>query len=372
MACRDDIKIAILNEVDKEINTLFTVEIKGRHTYYRVNQDTFRIANKAETRGKSKADTLEQAGQIARTLQKRLIEKYGNNLYVTVVMPQYVGLPVEVKVSPKEHYVEKLFAQVDQEKRTESISRLAFLQDPALFQQELIEDQGLKMVPYEAWLTQQRQNKPITEVKPGVQELFDENPELAAIGTPEQYSQYLNTIFLESKIEYRGDSPNLVEFFYSEPSEAKKKQGIAHKIGPGVYTSPDITKAEGFAKDNKGQVYTVLVNTENSLVFEDQLDFLAAIADYYNLGNAIPSPEIRDEFVRAQASLGKSITILEFNETASPVKNTVALGTKQDIEGFKEFVKTEGQLSLIQLLENPITQVPDVMATMIYQNENCK
>ena len=32
-------------------------------------------------------------------------------------------------------------------------------------------------------------------VKPGVSELFKSNPELANIGTPEQYSQYLDTIF---------------------------------------------------------------------------------------------------------------------------------------------------------------------------------
>jgi hypothetical protein len=193
MACRDDIKIAILNKVDKEINKLFTVEIKGRHTYYRVNQDTFRIANKAETRGKSRAESLKQATNIAITLQKRLIKKYGNNLYVTVVMPEYVGLPVEVKVSPKEHYVEKLFAQVEASKRTEPISRLAFLQDPALFQQELIEDQGLKMVPYEAWLAQQRQSKPIVD-ETGQIKLFTE-------------TQKAN--LLESKVQFENEIKKL-------------------------------------------------------------------------------------------------------------------------------------------------------------------
>ena len=32
-------------------------------------------------------------------------------------------------------------------------------------------------------------------IKPGVSELFESNPELANIGTQEQYSQYLDTIF---------------------------------------------------------------------------------------------------------------------------------------------------------------------------------
>ena len=38
-------------------------------------------------------------------------------------------------------------------------------------------------------------------VKDGVQELFESNPELANIGTPEQYSQYLDTIFPNSKVK---------------------------------------------------------------------------------------------------------------------------------------------------------------------------
>ena len=44
-------------------------------------------------------------------------------------------------------------------------------------------------------------------IKQGVSELFDSNPELASIGTPEQYSQYLDTIFPDSQVKdivYKG------------------------------------------------------------------------------------------------------------------------------------------------------------------------
>lgn len=40
-----------------------------------------------------------------------------------------------------------------------------------------------------------------TPVKPGVQEVFNQNPELASIGTPEQYSAYLDSIFPDSKVK---------------------------------------------------------------------------------------------------------------------------------------------------------------------------
>ena len=43
--------------------------------------------------------------------------------------------------------------------------------------------------------------KSINEVKPGVAEIFQENPELASIGTQEQYSAYLNTIFPDSQVK---------------------------------------------------------------------------------------------------------------------------------------------------------------------------
>ena len=52
-------------------------------------------------------------------------------------------------------------------------------------------------------------------IKAGVSELFQSNPELANIGTPQQYSQYLDTIFPDSKMKdivYHG-SPNKIEQF---------------------------------------------------------------------------------------------------------------------------------------------------------------
>ena len=39
------------------------------------------------------------------------------------------------------------------------------------------------------------------KVKEGVEDLFESNPELANIGTQTQYSQYLDTIFPDSKVK---------------------------------------------------------------------------------------------------------------------------------------------------------------------------
>jgi hypothetical protein len=52
-------------------------------------------------------------------------------------------------------------------------------------------------------------------IKPGVEELFNENPELTSVGSQEQYSQYLNTIFPDSQVKdivYHGTN-NIFESF---------------------------------------------------------------------------------------------------------------------------------------------------------------
>ena len=53
---------------------------------------------------------------------------------------------------------------------------------------------------------------PQVVTKPGIQELFNSNPELTSIGTPQQYSQYLDSIFPNSSIKdivYHGAMSNV-------------------------------------------------------------------------------------------------------------------------------------------------------------------
>jgi len=58
------------------------------------------------------------------------------------------------------------------------------------------------------------ENYNLNKIKSGVEELFDSNPELANIGTAEQYSQYLDTIFPDSQVKdivYHGSKNKLQE-----------------------------------------------------------------------------------------------------------------------------------------------------------------
>ena len=54
-------------------------------------------------------------------------------------------------------------------------------------------------IPFEKHIYYQLADE--SSIKPGVEELFDSNPELANIGTQEQYSQYLDSIFPDSQVK---------------------------------------------------------------------------------------------------------------------------------------------------------------------------
>ena len=94
------------------------------------------------------------------------------------------------------------------------------------------------------------------EVRVGVQDLFVSNPELTSIGTPQQYSAYLDTIFPNSKVKdivyhgTKGERFNEVDF-------SKNIFG-----GNVFYVSTDKTEAEGYAT-KKGNVLSTLINAEN-------------------------------------------------------------------------------------------------------------
>jgi hypothetical protein len=149
MTCRADVKKLIYDDIYNEF-------AKNRYTIVRVNDNTFRIANQQSTKGKSRAEHLRQATLIANEIKSRVYGKYGNNVDVNIEVPYYVGFPVEMTIEPLPEYIETVYAQVKPEKRTEFLTDLAFTFDPALYQQELMEDSPLKMIPYEVYEAQEK------------------------------------------------------------------------------------------------------------------------------------------------------------------------------------------------------------------------
>lgn len=168
----------------------------------------------------------------------------------------------------------------------------------------------------------------LPSVKPGVEELFDSNPELANIGTQEQYSQYLDSIFPDSKVKdivYRGDATT---------DYIKEKNGV---FGKGIYFSQSKVLAEFHAKKINGTVNAIILNFKNpNTEYYFHPDFKEKIG-YKNVYKGIELKPSEDGIVGLRAdSLGE---IKEY--VALEPEQIHILGNKQDIKGFKDFVDTD-------------------------------
>jgi hypothetical protein len=170
---------------------------------------------------------------------------------------------------------------------------------------------GMPIVP--AKITTQ----PSTSIKEGVEDLFESNPELATIGTPEQYSQYLDTIFPDSKVKdivYHGSDKKFDNFL----------KEFARKDRPYFYFS-FIEEANMYKEAREGSyVYPVILNVKNyaSGYTPDELD-----VDVVN--NLIKKGY--DAVAGRGWTTREEIAVFELEQIHR-------LGSKQDIKGFKEFV----------------------------------
>ena len=109
-------------------------------------------------------------------------------------------------------------------------------------------------------------------VKPGVQELFDSNSELAQIGTPEQYSQYLDSIFPDSKVKdivYHVGYNNIEKFikrengiYFTDNLDYAKNLIIEKIKSDSLYAGVEITTEEAEKQLKK---YIVILNSKNIL-----------------------------------------------------------------------------------------------------------
>ena len=166
-------------------------------------------------------------------------------------------------------------------------------------------------------------------IKDGVQELFESNPELANIGTPEQYSQYLDTIFPDSKVKdivYHGTKEkfNLEDF---------GKQNI------GKNTGTLREKGYYFAKIENINAYITDITTEYDN--ETGESFPVGIKTGTVISAILNNPEVIKEKDSDQFGYGY---INEYDSYfTKTLKQIYILGNKQDIEGFKEFTGNNEQ-----------------------------
>ena len=158
--------------------------------------------------------------------------------------------------------------------------------------------------------------------------MFNSNPELSSIGTQEQYSQYLDTIFPNSKVKdivYHGSSIKKLE-------EVDKRFYI-------TYYTNNLEYVKSFNLKNK-YISAAIVNINNPLYTNKP------IADASPENTTYISPryteDIYDSVIGKDA--GYDMITQQTEGYTIAVKNNVVdthiLGSQQDIQGFKKFVSS--------------------------------
>lgn len=177
-------------------------------------------------------------------------------------------------------------------------------------------------------------------IKEGVDAVFEDHPELSAIGTEEEYSEYLNGIFEKSRILYRGDFKGLTRFKYAE-SLYEDGRGGKYKYGSGIYFDSEREYSDFFAKQKKGKLYHVLVDFSDAIFFINRMEFITKACEFLGEEGA-PTPQIIDTYTKEMQKAEKVLNIMK-NRTESETvvgdeKKYKILGTEQDIADFKKWI----------------------------------
>ncbi len=185
-----------------------------------------------------------------------------------------------------------------------------------------------------------KSTQPSTSVKGGVSDLFESNPELSNIGTQEQYSQYLNSIFPESQVQ------DIVYHLSNAEFEKFDKKFISTNTRDfdswlGFFFTTDKTKFKELLKSRNlewKQEYPAILNIKKianepgilSTKFKDVQGLTEKSEAYRNYKKSLLA-NANDGIISPSITGADNITVFEPEQIH-------ILGNKQDTEGFKNFL----------------------------------
>jgi hypothetical protein len=170
-------------------------------------------------------------------------------------------------------------------------------------------------------------------IKPGVQELFESNPELAKTGTPQQYSQYLSTIFPNTQVDdilfstarEGTDSKFLTDDKeYSGKYSGETKRFIINITNP-LNTSYGINTAIVNVLKEENPNNDGIIGKEGERISMGDI----AAEQQENPGKSI------NDIIRELSRRKRETNVWVVNDSNQKYE----VGTKKDIEGFKKFVE---------------------------------
>ncbi len=200
-------------------------------------------------------------------------------------------------------------------------------------------------------------NENVKEVKEGVEDLFESNPELASIGTPEQYSAYLDTIFPDSQVKdivYHGSKYKFEKFDKSKlgsntnpnkefPQFNDSYLGFHFTSNPEYYRS----RFEFGSKYEKNlNEYIAILNIQKPKDIADKDEFSQNNIQFIKPEDVKNNDSIIYDYLdTVDFSSGKKVNKYTNNYVVFEPEQIHILGNKQDIEGFKKFVSKPIQLT---------------------------
>lgn len=210
----------------------------------------------------------------------------------------------------------------------------------------------------------QREN----QIKTGVKELFNQYRELASIGTLEQYSAYLDTIFPDSKVKdivyhygYIPKNNNFIHFGSKKAALTRKL--YAEEKGKSLYLSIINIKNPLFKRDSGDESPARFIKDIQNAGFETGINQDYDVPkgdDWFKVKNNYPNkstfngkeiPDINDKKIVENKLLNSKFDGFVYINTGEGTNDESfvvfrpeqvhILGSKQDIEGFREFVKND-------------------------------
>ena len=164
-----------------------------------------------------------------------------------------------------------------------------------------------------------------------IQEIFNQNPELSKIGDVFSYAIYLDTIFPDSKIKdilWHSSSNADIEKFDFKYFGTNSDKGM---FGVATYLEKNRKDSLPYNRTGTGKTYGVLVNIQNPVRFSE-------ITDWISMEDTNEQIQQRKEEIHQKYD---SAILGDWQYAIFNNDNTHVLGSKQDIEGFKEFVSNK-------------------------------
>jgi len=189
-------------------------------------------------------------------------------------------------------------------------------------------------------------------VKDGVDFVFEQNPQIAEIGTPEQYSQYIDTIFPYSKVKnvvYHG-SPKTFEGFNKENlgigiTGFYFTDGLrtAQYYAEGDVDFDSFESLEEYKQYSTAKVYPIILNINNLKVTDKIQDIGSQLENDSSIDGFKTDEPFEDTFGKTDEKANQYVVI-------EPEQIHI-LGSQKDIEGFKSFVDNNKGKSTVSTQE---------------------